>query len=433
MNAVADLAGLTPRSIIEERSPRPPVIGKIRLGTQVLSREASRNTKAVSLYNEMLSREESFDSISQAITSQCNIRNPLAQKNTPHFICRRSDFNNPDVADEILRLYGEDHGDGRKLWKFDAIFAFDDWLRNVPNELAVWLASGRAFFSEYDESGTRYCKRPAKPELDQRSKRAKRTFGGRTIEIRRDDDIPDGVCEPLNCPQYQSNVCNMTASFFFVVPEIKGLGLIEMPTRSIYAVIKARAALETVASARGGKIAGTRFTVQKHNIEISRIKDGMPTRQMQWIPILDSKIDLGALLERREQDGTALERANSVVAALTSPAKTPPSSAEGSPSPADVTGTDQAPNRAAETGLQNSGVPPQEVSIDELRTQGNVLLASLCKAAPRVESLWGKYAIGKYGKGWTKRLESMLDAVADLQAALSCPEDFVRTLEAGQP
>ncbi|CAB3807877.1 hypothetical protein [Pararobbsia alpina] len=50
MNAVAELAGLAPRSIIEERSPRPPVIGKIRLGTQVLSREASLDAYASSLH-----------------------------------------------------------------------------------------------------------------------------------------------------------------------------------------------------------------------------------------------------------------------------------------------------------------------------------------------------------------------------------------------
>ena len=29
----------------------------------------------------------------------------------------------------------------------DFPFAFDDWLQNVPNELAGWQASGRMFFS----------------------------------------------------------------------------------------------------------------------------------------------------------------------------------------------------------------------------------------------------------------------------------------------
>jgi hypothetical protein len=411
MNAIAELAGLVPRSIFEERTPRPPVIGKIRLGTQVLSRAASQNPDAVKLYDEFLLRGESFDTIGRTITERFRIKNPLAQKNLPHFICRRSDFQNPDVADEILRIYGEDRGDGRKLWRFDALFAFDDWLHNVPNELAVWAASGRQYFSEYDVDGTRYCKMPVTPANDPHSQRVKRHFGGRTIVIRRDDAIPDGVCQPLQCPQYQGNTCNLDASFFFVIPEIKGLGLIRMPTRSIYAVINARSALQTVASARGGKIAGTRFSMEKRQVEISRIKDGIPMRQKQWIPLLDSKIDLGALLERRDAEQGALEQANRTATLLSGAASV------GEPAP-------------AHDASSSEHERDEQTDVEDLRHQGIDLLQRLGFASEQQQNQYRRFAAHEYGRGWSSAPEKMLHAIDDLRAALSCPEDFIRRVNA---
>jgi hypothetical protein len=426
MNAVAELTGVVPRSIFEERSPRPPIIGKIRLGTQVLSRSASQNPDIVKLYHEFVDRGETFETIGKVIFSRFNIKNALAQKNTPHFICRRSDFQNPEVADEILHLYGEDRGDGRKLWRFDALFAFDDWLANVPNQLAVWTASGRQYYSEYEMDGRRYCKTQVAPLRDARSNRAARAFGGRTIAIRSDDAIPDGVCEPLQCPQYQGNVCNMDASFFFVIPEIKGLGLVEMPTRSIYAVIKARAALQTVASARGGKIVGTRFSIEKHNLEISRIKDGVPMRQKQWIPILDSKIDLGALLERRDSEQGALEQANRVASLLTQSSSSEPEQPEVQQGLNGPAGQHGEPEHDSGSG----GTVDDET--EDLRHQMSDLLKRLGVTTEALQFCFRKYAHEQFGRGWAYRKNDLLNTVDQLRTALSCPEDFLRKIESVQ-
>ena len=108
-------------------------------------------------------------------------------------MCRRSDFTNPD-------MYGEDRGDGTKLYRFPVIFAFNDWMANLPNQMAAWITTGRKFFSEYGNDGTRYCKTYAKIERDPHAQRAKRHFGGRTVIFRQDDSIPDGVCDPERCP-----------------------------------------------------------------------------------------------------------------------------------------------------------------------------------------------------------------------------------------
>ena len=65
-----------------------------------------------------------------------------------------------------------------KLYRFPVMFAFDDWLRNVPNQMAAYTTAGRQYFSEYDRDGKRYCKTYAPVERDARAQRARRSFGG---------------------------------------------------------------------------------------------------------------------------------------------------------------------------------------------------------------------------------------------------------------
>src|ERR1700754_2523822 len=136
MTAVMTLPEAAPRSIVEERAMRPPTIGRIRPGIKVLKSSARENAKAVNLYETMVAAGSSFDDIAKAIESQCKIREALVPRNVPYFTCRRSDFTNPDVADEILRLYGEDRGEGLKLYRFPVLFAFNDWMSNLPNQMA---------------------------------------------------------------------------------------------------------------------------------------------------------------------------------------------------------------------------------------------------------------------------------------------------------
>ena len=186
---------LTPRSLVEERAIRPPTIGKIRPGIKVLTRKAQENQKAVDLYKTMVAAGDSYETIGKTIESQLKLSNALIPRNVPYFVCRRSDFSNPATADEILKLYGEDRGDGLRLYRFPVMFAFDDWLRNVPNEMAVYTTTSRLFFSQYGPDGKRYCKTYAPVERDARAQRAKRSFGGRLIVHRQDDDI--AVYSPL--------------------------------------------------------------------------------------------------------------------------------------------------------------------------------------------------------------------------------------------
>ncbi|WER50725.1 hypothetical protein CupriaWKF_30690 [Cupriavidus sp. WKF15] len=415
----------SPRSLIEERPARPPIIGKIRPGIKVLTKAAKANPEAVKIHDAMLALGESFESIGNEIERKTKLRNALVPKNTGWFTCRGSDFTNPATAEEILQKYGEDRGDGLKLWRFPVIFAFDDWLANMPNQLKVWGSRGLQYFSDYGPDGKRYCKMYAAPEVDQRAQRAKRLFGGRTIILRQDDAIPDGVCDPHQCPQYQERKCNLSASFFFAVPDIKGLGLIELPTNSIYVLQKAYAAMQTVAMARGGRLAGMRFWLSKKAVEITRIgEDGLPIRQEQMLTMLDAEIDLGALLDGADQ--LAIEGANHAVALLEG------TSAATDDVPLASTGefAGAVPVVTVSEGtagaLPEPGAPPMAGASDPEDRESMLadLAARLGMAAGQEKIDLLTFARIEYGQGWTKRPKDIDSLIGEMQTALANPMAF---------
>lgn len=396
-----------PRSLIEERPARPPIIGKIRPGIKVLTAAAKGSQRAVELHDRMLATGESFESIGEAIARETGISHPLVPRNTGYFTCRRSDFSNPATADDILKRYGEDRGDGVKLWRFPIQFVFDDWLRNLPNQLAAWGHSGRRFFSEYGADGLRYCKTYAPAEVDQRAQRAKRLFGGRTTILRQDDDIPDGVCDPHQCPQYQSRQCNLSASFLFAVSEIKGLGLIELPTNSIYVLQKAYAAMQTVALARGGRLTGVQFWLSKQEVEITRIDEsGQPVRQAQMLTMLDAEIDLGALLDGGDQMVPALEAASLAAAALQGPG----------------TQTEHADDAATVIDVPADPFVPDDP--EDLRSAIHDLTARLGLAHEGGKGALRIYAHVMFGKGWANRVTDLQRMVRAMQGGLADPATF---------
>lgn len=415
MNAVVQMFDNTPRSLVEERAIRPPIIGKIRPGIKVLTRTAQANPQAVALYNEMVAAGDSYETIGKAIESKMNLRNALVPRNVPHFTCRRSDFSNPETADEILRLYGEDRGDGIKLHRFPVMFAFDDWLRNVPNQMAVYATSGRQYFSEYERDGKRHCKTYAPVQRDARAQRARRSFGGRLVVQRQDDDIPDGICDPHVCPQYQDRKCNLTATFVFAIPDVKGLGLIELPTNSIYVLQKAYSAMQTVSLARG-RLTGTRFWLSKKEFDITRIDDnGQPVRQKQMLTVLDADIDLGALLDAGDEPQPALEAASRAVALI---------EAAGTVEVLDDPLPQSDDGRSVASGDGEHETPDPKEPLDDKRHRMSDLLHRLGLSNPERQHDFRKYAHVTYGRGWAERPADVDQMNARLTAALTDPIAF---------
>ena len=414
MNAVVSMVGGPIRSVVEERTMRPPVIGKIRPGIKVLTSAARGNPDAVALYEEMVAAGDSFETIGKAIESRCRLKHALAPRNTDYFTCRRSDFNNPDVADEILRLYGEDRGQGVRLYRFPVLFAFNDWMQNIPNEMAAWGASGRKYFSQYGADGLRYCKTYAKVERDSRASRAVRHFGGRDVIFRQDEAIPDGVCNPEQCPQYQSRQCNLGAHFVFAIPDIKGLGLIELPTNSIYVLQKAYAAMKTVQLARG-KLTGTRFWISKREFDITRINEaGEAVRQPQMLTVLDADIDIGALLDGAEEAPAAIEAAGSLALADSGGTVIQLHPAE-----------DESP--AGRAGQVDACDGPPE-SMEEKRHRMQDLLQRLRFIDDEKRRAFRIYGHFRFSRGWTERPVDVDKMIARLTAALEDPDSLQREI-----
>ncbi|MGU7775691.1 recombination directionality factor [Burkholderia sp. MR1-5-21] len=421
MNAVVSMLGGPARSLVEERAVRPPVIGRIRPGIKALTSKARGNAEAVRLYETMVAAGDSFETIGKAIESRCQLRNALAPKNVDYFTCRRSDFNNPDVADEILKLYGEDRGQGLRLYRFPVLFAFNDWMQNLPNEMAAWGGTGRKFFSQYGPDGIRYCKTYAKVERDPRAQRAVRHFGGRDVIFRQDEAITDGICDPEQCPQYQSRQCNLSAHFVFAIPDIKGLGLIELPTNSIYVLQKAYAAMQTVQLARG-KLTGTRFWISKREFDITRINEnGEAVRQPQLLTVLDADIDIGALLDGADEAPPVIEAAQSAAALLGSSGTViqlhggaTQDEAEPTPLVGGVQSADQAD-------------PPPE-PIEEKRHRLQDLLQRLRLGADDRRNQFRVYGHLTFGRGWADRPADIDKMIRRLTDALDAPDALNREI-----
>jgi len=372
--------------------------------------------------------------VGEEIERRCRLKNALAPRNVPYFTCRRSDFTNPDVADEILRLYGEDRGDGMKLYRFPVTFAFNDWMANIPNEMATWGTNGRKFFSEYGADGTRFCKLYAKPERDPRAQRSPRNFGPRAAVLRHDDAIPDGVCNPQQCPQYQARQCNLSARFIFAVPEIKGLGLIELPTNSIYVLQKAYSAMQTVALARG-RLTGTRFWISKREFEITRINEqGEAVRQAQMLTVLDADIDISALLDGAEDHAPALAAATQAAQLLegageASTATVYPIRATEAEYAGSETQAGNTLSGAATADLRGTDQPVQETLADK-RDRMADLLARLGLNAENRQTDFRIFAQTRFGRGWSQRMDDVDSMNVRLAAALEDPDALHREIEA---
>jgi hypothetical protein len=276
------------------------------------------------------------------------------------------------------------------------------------------------------------------------------------VIFRQDDSIPDGVCDPEQCPQYQAQQCNLSANFIFAVPDIKGLGLIELPTNSIYVLQKAYSAMQTVQLARG-KLTGTRFWITKREFDITRINEnGEVVRAKQMLTVLDADIDIGSLLDGADDTEPALEAANRAVALVEAGRNALPLPVDGSIETGDAEpvlqvqgelagphveaqassagqGTSQsdgasqvqtpASGSLLEHVMDRAGEDPRgnagSESIEEKRDRMSDLLKRLGLSAENRKHDFKVFAHARFGRGWVDRAQDV-DAMNErLKKALS--------------
>lgn len=399
-------------SVLGQRAMRIPVGGVIRPGVKVLTGAAAKYQQARELYEQGVAAGQSWGEIEAALKKACGFRqSPLTPKNTPYFHIRRSDFSIPELADRILERYGEDHGDGRQLYRFPVLFPADDWQTNLPHTLRAFSRRGLLYWSAYDPDGTRRCYTFGAVPRDEQG-RPLRTFGGRPHVLREDNG---GVCTPEKCPEYQAKQCNLAGRLLFYIPGIPGSSAIALPTTSFYGMEQMREQMQMVAFIRG-RISGTEggqpvFYLTKREDEVAMLdpETGEPRRVRQWITHLETNIDVSSLMAAAEPERALAEGEQAAAALLDAPGDADPVPAEAPP---------------AET-------PTLEDPLAEIRAARQRVYERLgeLELAPQA---FAAYAAAQWGEAWSTTLVSLEAAEQELAAAAQAPEAYREHIHAHQ-
>ena len=366
-------------TLLGQAPARIPTGGKIRPGIMVLTRKAAEQPEAKAIYTQGVAEGRSFEAIEKALAQALpQLKSPLVPRNVPWFTVRGSDFPNPEIAREILDAYGEDRGQGHRLYRFPVVFPSDHWQTVMPHELAAWSTHEKRFWSQYSPDGqVRHCMRHAPVPVDDTGRRTIRIFGGRKAMPREENG---GICNPESCPEYQARQCNLTGRFLFFIPGIRSISALELPTTSFYAMSAAIQRFQAIAQMRGGRISGflgrdrTTFFLTKVLKEVPHIDEqGRAVRVPQWIIELEAPVDVTALLRDHEDEETAVQQARLATQVL-----------ESSPPAADAVDA-LAENDAA---AQRPGRP----TLEEL------LIRAQAMGVPRER--YAAYADRRWGRGW---------------------------------
>jgi hypothetical protein len=323
-NAVVTVQGGadTPPTLLGRDAPRIPTGGKIRPGIKVLTKKASENAQALDIYSRGVAAGKTFEQIERELAKALpELKKPLTPRNVPWFTLNPLDFPNPEVARQILDAYGEDRGEGMRLYRFPAVFPADQWQSIMPHELACWGANEKRYWSQYSPDGqTRHCMRHAPVPVDHNGRRTVRLFGGRKVLMRGENN---GACNPEACAEYQARQCNLTGRFVFFIPGIRTINALELPTNSFYAMSNAIQRFQAISYMRGGRIAGflgregATFIFSKVLREVPHIDEsGRVVRVAHWIIELEAPVDVTALLREGEDEETVIAQAHFAANAL---------------------------------------------------------------------------------------------------------------------
>lgn len=390
-------------SILGESSVRIPVSGKIRPGIKVLTADGKKLPGAEDLYRAMLEDGCTWNEIEREIKKRNPdfTKSPLTPKNVGYFYVNERDFGMPEVAGLLMEQFGEDRGKGEgfQLYRFPIMFGFDQLQQVLPHQFAMHQRSERKYWSDYDSEGNRHCMTHEAVEVDPKAQRAHKTWGGRKIVFRAENN---GVCNPEICPNYQRSECKLSGQLIAYIPGIPGVGAVAIPTTSIYSLKRIRDKLAVVHQLRNGRISGSvngkpLFWVTKREEEVSMIdpKTGEPKKVRQWLVVLEEDVDMTKLMIA--QEGPALLAQGAAAAAALEPPK-----------------ADQVPV-TPDGSLPEAPVPQKAAPTPEgLRAE----IAKHLFEAKVLKATFGKWAEKEYGADYRENVESLgklLDAAMALK------------------
>jgi len=408
-------------TLLGQGPARIPTGGKIRAGIKVLTKKAAGEPKAKAIYDQGVAAGHSFEQIERAIAEALpELKTPLVPRNVSWFTVRAQDFPNPEIAREILDAYGEDRGEGRRLYRFPVVFPSDYWQTVMPHELAAWGTHEKHYWSQYSADGrVRHCMCHAPVPVDATGRRTIRLFGGRKTTIREDNG---GLCEPEACREYQQRQCNLTGRFLFFIPGIRSISAFELHTNSFYAMNAAIQKFETVGFLRGGRISGfldrqrTPFYLTKKLMEVAHIDEqGRAVRVPQWIIDLEAPVDVTALLRENEDTETALVQAQLATQVL----QGGPAAASAEPLQPEA-----ADIKAVATDAASVEAPP----LREGRPSFEQLMARV-QAYGIVPERYQAYADRRWGRGWKINPNGRAQAWNELERYGNDPQGYLDKIE----
>jgi hypothetical protein len=276
-----------------------PKAGVIRPGIKVLKKSCTEKDRQI--YNSLLEKGATWDEIDRSIGPDDNGKSKLIPSNADYFTIRSEDCRNADDAKRLHELYADRDG---KIRSLPVWFSVNEWFNVIPHGLrAFGKQQGLRYFSEVEECRqngvtgfNRICKYPLE------IKPGKRVYGGRKYGQR--------PCDPDNCQEYQSGVCNFGGVIRCHIPGVKGIGVWLIPTTSWYSLSNIKSTLEIVTGLTRGRIAGlvdndpdapsgirTVFRLRKTPEEVSMIntRDGKSQRVEQDLIHLDVDMDITLL------------------------------------------------------------------------------------------------------------------------------------------
>lgn len=405
-------------TLLGQGAARIPTGGKIRPGIMVLTRKAAEVPGAREIYKQGVAEGHSFEQIERALKEALpQLKSPLVPRNVPWFTVRAQDFPNPELARQIIDAYGEDRGQGRRLYRFPVVFPADHWQSVMPHELAAWGTHEKRFWSQYSADGQmRHCMRHAPIPLDQTGRRTIRIFGGRKTMLREDNG---GICNPESCPEYQARQCNLTGRFLFFIPGIRTISALELPTTSFYAMSNAIQRFQAIGHMRGGRISGflgrsrETFHITKVLRDVPHIDEsGRAVRVPQWIIELEAPIDVTALLRDGEDTEAAIMQASRAEQVLEGVVATHPVEEPDKP----VAGAAKAAAEAVETPMR----------------PGNPTLVQLLGRAEAMgldARRFQQYADRRWGRGWKINLHGRGRAWDEMERFANDPEGYADKID----
>ena len=416
-NAILTIHGgpVVQATVLGQGASRIPTAGKIRAGIKVLSRTASELPRAREIYDQGVAAGESFEQIEKAIAHALpKLKTPLVPRNVAWFTVRGRDFANPALAQQLLDNFGEDRGEGRRLYRFPVVFPSDHWQTVMPHELAAWGANEKRYWSEYSPDGrVRHCRCHAPVPVADNGKRAIRLFGGRKTMLREENG---GVCEPEACHEYQMKQCNLSGRFLFFVPGIRSISAFELHTNSFYAMNAAIQKFETIGFLRGGRISGfldrqrTPFYLSKRQMEVSHIDEqGRAVRVPQWIIELEAPVDVAALLRGHEDDEAAIVHGELASQVL-----------EGGKPAVQVAGGD-APMEDADRLQRGHNGHVGEPTVDKV--------VARALASGIASDLYEAYAERRWGSGWKLNRQGRRRAWDELERYRNDPQGYLDKID----